>query len=130
MQASLPLEMKESLRNISGMGFPSPRVARALKRCDGDDQKVNHSALSCHLFHFSSQQVFDFLLLMGEIVDKGYNGDSAEIALLYHEEKIDKVMLQIFVLHLVLLLYSLLNIWTKWSDTRWLLSDTWQGGKD
>ena len=29
---------------------------------------------------------------MGEIVDKGYNGDSAEIALLYHEEKIDKVM--------------------------------------
>lgn len=40
IQASLSVEMKESLRNISGMGFPAPRVARALKRCDGDNQKV------------------------------------------------------------------------------------------
>ena len=36
--------------------------------------------------------MFDFLLLVGELVDKGYNGDSAEMALLSHDEKIDKVL--------------------------------------
>lgn len=46
MQASLSAEEKESVRNVCGMGFPAPRVARAIKRCEGDNQKVgvvNHT---------------------------------------------------------------------------------------
>lgn len=31
----------ESLQNISGMGFPVERVARAIKQFESDDQKVS-----------------------------------------------------------------------------------------
>jgi uncharacterized UBP type Zn finger protein len=70
---SLSHKEQDSLRGIAGMGFPSTRVARALKRFEGDDQKV-----------------FDFLLLVGKLEEKGFNGDSCETALLAHEEDIDK----------------------------------------
>ena len=40
IQASLSDELKASLVGICGMGFPAPRVARALKEFDGDDAKV------------------------------------------------------------------------------------------
>lgn len=37
-------------------------------------------------------KVFDFLFLVNEIEEKGYNGDSGETALLAHDEDIEKVM--------------------------------------
>ena len=36
-------------------------------------------------------KVFDFLFLVNEIEEKGYNGDSGETALLAHDEDIEKV---------------------------------------
>ena len=39
-QASLSNELKSEMKSISGMGFPSPRVARTLLKCDGDRTKV------------------------------------------------------------------------------------------
>ncbi len=36
-------------------------------------------------------QVLDFLFLVGELEEKGYNGDSAEMALLTHDKDITKV---------------------------------------
>lgn len=40
IRSSLTSEERENLHNIAGMGFPSPRVARALKQFEGDNQKV------------------------------------------------------------------------------------------
>ncbi|XP_003387213.1 PREDICTED: leucine-rich repeat extensin-like protein 5 [Amphimedon queenslandica] len=73
IRSSLTPAEKESLESISSMGFPPTRVARALKKYENDNQKV-----------------FDFLFLVGEIVDKGYNGDSAETALIAHKEDVEK----------------------------------------
>ena len=40
LQASLSAEQKSEVSSITGMGFPSPRVARALLRCKEDKTKV------------------------------------------------------------------------------------------
>ena len=41
IRESLTHDEKENLLSISTMGFPAPRVARALKECGGDKQKVS-----------------------------------------------------------------------------------------
>lgn len=38
-------------------------------------------------------QVFDFLITIGQIEEKGYNGDSGETALLIHNQDVEKVKL-------------------------------------
>ena len=40
LQASLSAEQKSEVSSIVGMGFPSPRVARAMLRCKDDKTKV------------------------------------------------------------------------------------------
>ena len=42
IQNSLSDEEKENLLSISGMGFPVPRVARALKHFNDDNQAVSY----------------------------------------------------------------------------------------
>ena len=49
VQANLSAEQKKELKSISGMGFPSPRVARALLKCEGDKTKVTMPSLT--VFH-------------------------------------------------------------------------------
>ena len=44
-QASLSAEEKREVESIAGMGFPAPRVARAVKRFNSDRTKVSHSFL-------------------------------------------------------------------------------------
>ena len=39
-QASLSVDQKSEVSSIAGMGFPSPRVARAMLRCKDDKTKV------------------------------------------------------------------------------------------
>lgn len=41
LQSTLREEQKQELKSISGMGFPSPRVARALLKSEGDRTKVS-----------------------------------------------------------------------------------------
>lgn len=41
--------------------------------------------------YFSPLQILDFLFLIGRLEDQGYNGDSAETALLVSKEDFDKV---------------------------------------
>ena len=41
IRESLTRDEKENLLSISTMGFPAPRVARALKQCGGDKRKVS-----------------------------------------------------------------------------------------
>lgn len=73
IRESLTHDEMENLLSISTMGFPAPRVARALKQCGGDKQKA-----------------LDFLFLINEIEEKGHSGDSAETALLSHEQNVEK----------------------------------------
>ena len=99
ISSSLTNEEWESVRNISGMGFPAQRVARVFKYFNGEDQKVsqggflneNYSPLPLSP---PSSQVFDFLIAIGQIEDKGYNGDSGETALLLHNQDVEKVSKQ------------------------------------
>ena len=46
LQTSLNAEQKSEMSSIAGMGFPSPRVARALLRCKEDKTKVKNGATS------------------------------------------------------------------------------------
>lgn len=40
VQNSLRTEERDAVKSLSGMGFPAPRVARAFKHFEGDDQTV------------------------------------------------------------------------------------------
>ena len=90
LQASLTAEQRSQVQSISSMGFPSPRVARAIKRFEGDQTKVtlpcNHEAFC---LHHLCDQVLDFLFLVGELVEAKYNGDSAETALIACKDKLE-----------------------------------------
>ena len=55
VQASLTDEQKNSLVSICGMGFPVPRVARALKEFNGDDSKVIICVCACVCVHVCVQ---------------------------------------------------------------------------
>ena len=46
-QGSLNEEQKKEMQSISGMGFPPPRVARALVKCDGNRTKVHLDRCVC-----------------------------------------------------------------------------------
>lgn len=51
LQASLSAEQKSEVSSITGMGFPSPRVARALLRCKEDKSKVRQSHWLLMIIH-------------------------------------------------------------------------------
>ena len=49
-QVSLSAKEEREVASIAGMGFPAPRVARAVKRFNSDRSKVRHS-LPCSLVY-------------------------------------------------------------------------------
>ncbi|XP_064390185.1 mucin-2-like isoform X2 [Halichondria panicea] len=63
--SSLTVSQKSEVKSLSGMGFPLPRVARAMLRYEGDNTKI-----------------LDFLFLVGRLEEQKFSGDSAEVALI------------------------------------------------
>lgn len=57
-------------RNIVSMGFPAPRVARAVQRLGTNDKEV-----------------FEFLITVNDLCEKNYPADSVEVALVFNSEK-------------------------------------------
>ena len=49
-QVSLSAKEEREVASIAGMGFPTPRVARAVKRFNSDRSKVRHT-LPCSLVY-------------------------------------------------------------------------------